>query len=98
MDMKAQLMMKSMSPALSLVESFTSGIKAENEVAKFVEENFGILFETKESEAQLDMGKGLLTKMAVAEANTNPEFVEQKMLKFYNAFRLYMKAKTEVKK
>ncbi len=87
---KEQAVLSALSPAMQLIEGWTRGIKPENDISRFINENYGILFETQSSEDVNGM-MALLTKLAIAEANANPEFVENKLLRFYNEFRVWYK-------
>ncbi len=87
---KEQTVLSSLSPAMTLIDGWTRDIKPENDISRFIEDKYGILFETQSSQ---DMNgiMALLTKLAIAEANANPEFVENKLLRFYNEFRVWYK-------
>lgn len=95
---KEQAVFSALSPAMQLINGWTKDIHPENEISRFVEEKYGILFETDSEETNGVMT--LLTKLAIAEANSSPEFVENKLLRFYNEFRVWYKeylARKEVK-
>lgn len=89
LGLKEKAVLKSIGPAMSLIEGWTKDIRPENEISKFVEANIGILFE--QQNPQLNPTLTLLTKLAVAEANENPEFMLHKMLRFYEAVRVWYK-------
>jgi hypothetical protein len=75
---------------MQLINGWTKDIHPENEISRFVEGKYGILFETPDSEETNGI-MALLTKLAIAEANSSPEFVENKLLRFYNEFRVWYK-------
>src|SRR5574337_1012619 len=84
---KEKAVLGALGPAMAMIEDWTKDVRPENEISKFVEANIGGLFEQ-----QGDRGNaiiGMLSKMAVAEANDNPEFVLHKMLRFYEALRVW---------
>jgi hypothetical protein len=85
---KEKAVLSALSPAMQMIDGWTKDIHPENEVAKFIEDKYGILFETPDAEKGI---MALLTKLAIAEANSSPEFVENKMLRFYNEFRVWYK-------
>ncbi len=87
---KEQAVFSALSPAMQMVDGWTKDIHPENEISRFIERNYGILFEIQGPEKTNGV-MGLLTKLAIAEANSNPEFVENKMLRFYNEFRVWYK-------
>lgn len=86
---KEKAVFSALSPAMQLIERWTKDIHPKNEVAQFVEDKYGILFEAAGEDKNGIMA--LLTKIAIAEANANPNFVENKMLRFYDAFRVWYK-------
>lgn len=86
---KEQAVFSALSPAMQLINGWTKDVHPKNEIAKFIEDNYGILFETDSEETNGVMT--LLTKLAIAEANSSPEFVENKLLRFYNEFRVWYK-------
>ncbi|NJD76935.1 MAG: hypothetical protein FIB08_07560 [Candidatus Methanoperedens sp.] len=86
---KDQAVLSALSPAMQLIDRWTKDIKPENDISRFIDEKYGILFEAQSSEANGMMA--LLTKLAIAEANTNPEWVENKLLRFYDEFRVWYK-------
>jgi len=89
---KEKAVLGALAPAMTMIDGWTKDIKPQNDIAKFMEDNLGILFESKDSGDFNGITK-LLGKMAVAEANESPDFVENKVLKFYESFRLYYSAK-----
>lgn len=86
---KEQAVFSALSPAMQLINGWTKDVHPKNEIAKFIEDKYGILFETDSEETNGVMT--LLTKLAIAEANSSPEFVENKLLRFYNEFRVWYK-------
>ncbi len=84
---KEKAVLGALGPAMRLIDDWTKDIKPENEVAAFVETNLGSLFEQQSDKA--NSITGMLAKMAVAEANNNPEYVLHKMLRFYEALRVW---------
>ena len=88
MTLKEDALAKFAPGALGMVAEFTANITPENEVAQFIDENIGILSRTKEDDGA-DVAHGLLQKLSVAEANKDPEFSLQKLLEFYEQFRLF---------
>jgi len=72
------------SPAMKLMEELTKDIKSENKVSLFIENNMGGLFA-----GETDMAAGFLIKMMMAEANKDPKAVLEKLMIFYNAFRIF---------
>ncbi len=87
---KEQAVLSALSPAMQLIDGWTKDIHPENDIAKFIEEKYGTLFETQNAD-KMNGIMALLTKLAIAEANASPEFVENKMLRFYNEFRVWYK-------
>lgn len=92
---KEQAVLSSISPAMQLIDSWTKNIHAKNEVSKFIEDKYGILFETSDEDVNGIMT--LITKIEMAEANTDPDFVINKMLRFYEEFRIWYKEYLESK-
>jgi hypothetical protein len=84
---KEKAILGALGPAMRLIDDWTKDIKPENEVAAFVEANLGTLFEQQGDKANTITP--MLAKMAVAEANDNPEYVLHKMLRFYEALRVW---------
>ncbi len=84
---KEKAVLGALGPAMAMIGDWTKDIKPENEVSKFVEANIGGLFEQQGDKVNAIIG--MLSKMAVAEANDNPEFVLHKMLRFYEALRVW---------
>ncbi len=84
---KEKAVLGALGPAMRLIDDWTKDIKPENEVAAFVEANLGTLFEQQGDKA--NSITVMLAKMAVAEANDNPQFVLHKMLRFYDALRVW---------
>jgi|GEM_PF-6350098 hypothetical protein len=94
MSLKETAIRKAMGPALALVESWTKDITAKNEVAGFVEKAFPHLLRMPPGEGEEVGGiLPLLVKVMVAEANERPDFVEEKILRFYEEFRVYYREK-----
>lgn len=87
LGIKEKAVLGALGPAMNMIEGWTKDIKPENDVAAFIEANLGILFESQYQ--QVNPTIGLLTKLAVAEANDNPEFALNKMLRFYEALRVW---------
>lgn len=94
---KEKAVFSALSPAMHLIDGWTKDIHPENEVSKFIEDKYGILFETQDAEKTNGI-MALLTKLAIAEANSSPEFVENKMLRFYEEFRIFYKKRLDDKK
>lgn len=92
---KEQAILSSISPAMQLIEKWTKDIHAKNEVSKFIEDKYGILFETPDKDMNGIMI--LITKIEIAESNINPDFVINKMLRFYEEFRIWYKEYLERK-
>ena len=88
MSLKEDALAKFAPGALGMVAEFTANIQPENEVAQFIDENIGILSRTKEDDGA-DVAHGLLQKLSVAEANKDPEFSLDKLLEFYEQFRIF---------
>ncbi len=86
---KEQAILSSISPAMQLIDKWTKDIHAKNEVSKFIEDNYSILFETSDKEMNGIMT--LITKIEIAEANMDPDFVMNKMLRFYEEFMIWYK-------
>jgi hypothetical protein len=84
---KEKAVLGALGPAMRLIDDWTKDIKPENEVAAFVESNLGSLFEQQGDKANSIVV--MLAKMAVAEANDKPEYVLHKMLRFYDALRVW---------
>ncbi len=84
---KEKAVLGALGPAMSMINDWTKDIKPENEVAAFVEANLGTLFEQQGDKA--NSITAMLAKMAVAEANDNPQYVLHKMLRFYEALRVW---------
>lgn len=84
---KERAVMAALGPAMNLIDNWTKDIKPENEISQFVEQNLGIIFESQDQ--KLNPTLALLTKMAIAEANDNPEYVLNKLLRFYEALRVW---------
>ncbi len=93
---KEKAVLGALGPAMAMINDWTKDIKPENEVSKFVEANMGGLFEQQGDKVNAIIG--MLSKMAVAEANDNPEFVLHKMLRFYEALRVWYPQYLESKK
>lgn len=90
MGLKEKAVLASIGPAMNLVEKWTKDIKSQNEIAGFIEGNVGILFELPAGQGEEFGGIApLLVKLMMAEANDHPQFVTVKLLKFYEAFRLF---------
>jgi hypothetical protein len=87
---KERAVLSALSPAMQMIDGWTKDIHPENDVSKFIEDKYGILFETQDPEKTNGI-MALLTKLAIAEANSSPEFVENKMLRFYEEFRKWYK-------
>lgn len=87
---KEQAVFSAISPAMHMIDSWTKDIKPQNEISRFIDEKYGILFEIQASEDANGI-MALIKKIAIAEANESPEFVENKMLRFYNEFRVWYK-------
>lgn len=83
---KEKAVLGALGPAMRLIDDWTKDIKPDNEVAAFVEQNMGILFEQQGNKPPII---GMLSKMATVEANDNPQFVLHKLLKFYDAVRVW---------
>jgi len=97
MSLKEQAIRKAMGPALALVESWTRDITPRNEVAGFVERGLPLLLQMPPGEgAEVGGILPLLVKVMMAEANERPDFVGEKLLRFYEAFRLYYREKVPV--
>ena len=90
MSLKETAVRKALGPALALVESWTKDIQAKNEVAGFVERALPLLLKMPPGEG-VEVGGilPLLVKVMIAEANERPDFVEGKILRFYEEFRVY---------
>lgn len=88
MSIKEDALAKFAPGALGMVAEFTANIQPENEVAQFIDENIGILSKTKEDD-EADVAHGLLQKLSVAEANKDPQFSLDKLLEFYEQFRIF---------
>lgn len=84
---KERAVMAALGPAMNLIDNWTKDIKPENEVSKFVSEKLGIVFESQNQ--KLNPTLALITKMAIAEANDSPEYVLNKLLRFYEALRVW---------
>lgn len=87
---KEQAVLSAISPAMQMIERWTKDIKPENDISRFIEDKYGILFEIQGSEDANGI-MALIKKLAIAEANASPEFVENKLLRFYNEFRVWYK-------
>lgn len=88
MSLKGDALAKIAPEALNMLAEITTNIKPKNGVAQFIDENISILSKTKEDEGS-DIAYGLLQKLSVAEANKDPEFSLQKLLDFYENFRVW---------
>lgn len=88
MSLKEDALAKIAPGALGMVAEITKTIQPENEVAEFIDKNIGILSKSKEDEGT-DVAFSLLQKLSVAEANKDPEFSLQKLLEFYEQFRIF---------
>ncbi len=84
---KEKAVLGAMPHALELIGNWTKNIKPENDVARFVEDNLGTLFE-QQGDKENAMAV-TLSKLGIAEANDNPEYVLHKMLRFYDALRVW---------
>ena len=82
-----------MGPAMSLVESWTKDIKPENEIAEFIADHFGSLFDMKEA-TEIDTMAPLLTKVMIFHANEDPMYVEAKLVRYYESFRIFYRELT----
>lgn len=94
---KEKALIGAVGPAMSMIEEFTKDIKPNNEISDFLQANFHLLFITRESDDTMGVS-GLITKMLIAEANADPEFVEHKLLGFYEEFRAFYRGYLERKK
>lgn len=87
---KEKAVLTAISNAMSMIDDWTKDVRPKNEISKFLEENFGILFQTRQAD-QIGGIMGMLTKVVVDTANEDPEFVEEKLLQYYEAFRVFYK-------
>ncbi len=87
LGIKEKAVLGALGPAMNLIEGWTKEIKPENEVAVFVQQNIGTIFESKNQKVNPTLA--LLTKLAIAEANDNPEYVLAKFMRFYEALRVW---------
>lgn len=88
MSLKEKAMMSAIAPAMSILNALApelNKVQPLNPVAIFVHDNIKPLLMNGESN---DMTQ-LLTKIAVAQANDNPDFVLSKLLCFYENFRIF---------
>lgn len=88
MSLKEEALKKIAPGALGMVAEITANIHPENEVAEFIDKNIGILSKSKVDEGS-DVAFSLLQKISVAEANKDPDFSLQKLLEFYEKFRIF---------
>lgn len=80
--------MSAIAPAMNILSALAPGlnkIQPLNPVASFIHDNIQTLIMNGDSN---DMGQ-LLSKVAVAQANDNPEYVLSKLLCFYENFRVW---------
>ncbi len=82
--------MGAIAPAMSLLNALApelNKVQPLNPVAIFIHDNIQILF-MNENEKSDDMSQ-LLSKIAIAQTNDNPDYVLSKLLCFYEAFRVF---------
>lgn len=89
--MKGKGMEAMIGPLMNSMQDAVSDINPENPVSEFIENNMEILFEPEEENAMLDGAAGLLKKLMVNEANQNFTYSLQKLLNFYESFRIFYK-------
>lgn len=77
---------KSIGPAMKIVESFTSGITPENDIARFLDENLPIQFQypTEGNSQDMDALIKFMTKLMVWAANENPMHVIYQQVQYHN--------------
>ena len=85
---KGQMALKGVSGAMNVVNEMMREVKPENDISKYIDDNFGILFSQPDDNEQ-NMAAGLLIKLMIDEANKDPTFALDKLLKFYESFRLF---------
>ncbi len=100
MSIKEKAVMGAIAPAMSLLNALApelNKVQPLNPVSQFVHDNIQILLMNDNSGKSDDMGQ-LLTKIAVAQANDNPDHVLSKLLCFYENFRVFYgnSLKTEI--
>jgi len=83
---KEKAVLGALGPAMAMIESWTKDIKPTNQVSEFIEQNLGILFEV---EGKSDPVMALLIKIAVGKANEDPKQELNKLLRFYESFRVF---------
>ena len=85
MTLKEKAMMSAIAPAMGILNAIApelNKVQPLNPVAIFVHDNIQTLLVND------DMGQ-LLIKIAVAQANDDPKYVLNKLLCFYESFRLF---------
>jgi len=88
MSLKEKAIMGAMGPALGIINALApdlNKIKPLNPVACFVHDNIQTLLMNDDS----DEMSHLLSKIAIAQANDDPEYVLAKLLCFYENFRVF---------
>jgi len=88
MSLKEKAIMGALSPALGILNALApdlNKVQPLNPIAVFVHDNIQTLFMNGDSN---DMSQ-LLSKIAVAQANDDPEYVLSKLLCFYESFRIF---------
>ena len=78
MSLQESMIAKVAPGAMSMVSEAMAKVKPENEVAEFIDHNIGILSQTKADDGS-GVAFGLLQKLSVMEANTDPEFALSKL-------------------
>jgi len=88
MSLKEKAVMSALAPAMGILNAIAPGlnkIQPLNPVAGFVHDHIQSLLMNGDSN---DMSQ-LLTKIAVAQANDDPQYVLSKLLLFYENFRVF---------
>ena len=88
MSIKEKAIMGAMGPAMGIINALApelNKIKPLNPVATFVHDNIQSLLMNGDSN---DMSQ-LLSKVAVAQANDDPQYVLSRLLLFYENFRVF---------
>lgn len=88
MSLKEKVMISAIAPAMSILNALApelNKVQPLNPVAQFVHDNIQTLLMNDDKN---DMGQ-LITKIAVAQANEDPNMVLSKLLEFYENFRVF---------
>lgn len=77
-----------------LMKTFGSqinAIKPTNEISTFTEQAMTNLFKSADKDGEFDAMSSMVAKLLVAEANDNPDHTLNKLIGFYEEFRVWYK-------